>query len=525
MNARRTVWCVSLVLLLCVPRAWAQDKAAATAAPTKAADLLGRDNPRGTVIGFITAARQDNYELAAQYINPPSKRDRGDDLARQLYIVLNGRLNARIYAVSDRPEGSLANPLAPDHEVIGTVSTPQGPQDVVLERVSAANGTKVWLFARQTLQWVPDVYQDVKVISIEQYLPRWLTVHVLGIRVADWIGLILLIPLLYKALAVIDWLIAFVILHSRLRRWAPFNFRASSIPSSVRLLVLALLIELSVGSVDLPLAERRLWALVATILTVLGVIGVLLRAVELAERIVFARLSGAARVESQGLLRLVRRVIQGLIIAVGIVIALRYFGFDPTTALAGLGIGGIAIALGAQKTLENVIGGFSIVFDKAIRVGDFLRVDQTIGTVEFVGLRSTRIRTLDRTVVAVPNGQMATVNIETFSRRDRFWFHHTVGLTYATTVRQLRELRNAFERLLLEHPSVDAPSVRVRFIRLGAYSLDVELFAYFRAADYESFLSLQGDLLLKVMELVEAAGAEIAFPSQTLHVANTRVPS
>jgi len=127
--------------------------------------------------------------------------------------------------------------------------------------------------------------------------------------------------------------------------------------------------------------------------------------------------------------------------------------------------------------------------------------------------------------VTVPNGTMATVNIETLSLRDRFWFHHTVGLTYTATTRQVREIETAFQRLLLEHPSIDAPSARVRFIRLAAYSLDIELFAYLYASDYDAFLTLQGELLIKVMEIVEGAGAEFAFPSQTIHVANTHAPS
>ena len=193
--------------------------------------------------------------------------------------------------------------------------------------------------------------------------------------------------------------------------------------------ILAAVIHILVPNVDLPLSERRLWAFVASVLTVVGGIGLLLRLVDVGERLVQGRLQSAALVESRGLLRLLRRVAQGLVIAGGVVFALRYFGFDPTAALAGLGIGGIAIALAAQKTLENVIGGFSIVLDKAIRVGDFLKVGETLGTVDFIGLRSTRIRTLERTIVTVPNGQMATVNIETLSQRDRFWFRHVVGLT------------------------------------------------------------------------------------------------
>ena len=518
MNAR-AFCCLSLAVLLFVPCVWAQEKPVATPDP------LGRDTPRGSVIGFITAARDGKYPLAAQYLNPGTQREPVDDLARQLYIILNGRLNARILAVSDRPEGSLANPLTPDQDVIGVVATSQGQMDIVLERVTQRSGAKVWLFARKTLQWVPDVYKEVDVIAVDELLPDWLTFKILNVRLFDWLALVIVLPLLYRLLVVLDAVVAFVLVRTPLRTRLPAKPGRGWIPGSVRLLVLAVLIHIMVPNVDLPLSERRLWAFVASVLTVVGGIGLMLRLVDLGERSFQGRLQGAALVESRGLLRLLRRVAQGLVIAGGVVFALRYFGFDPTAALAGLGIGGIAIALAAQKTLENVIGGFSIVLDKAIRVGDFLKVGETLGTVDFIGLRSTRIRTLERTIVTVPNGQMATVNIETLSQRDRFWFRHVVGLTYATTPAQVREIRGAFERLLVEHPTVDGASVRVRFVRLGAYSLDIELHAYVYAADYDAFLTIQGDLLIAVMEIVEAAGAEIAFPSQTLHVANTRVPS
>jgi MscS family membrane protein len=521
MNARRFLSCLWLAAFLCVPCAWAQEPTAPTAAP----DLLGRSTPRGSLIGFITAARDGKYQVAAQYLNVASPRDKPEELAQELYIILNGRLNARILGVSDRPEGSLANPLTPDQDVIGVVATSQGQMDIVLERVTQRSGAKVWLFARKTLEWVPGVYKEVDVIAVDELLPDWLTFKILNVRLFDWLALVIVLPLLYRLLVVLDAAIAFLLVRTPLRTRLPAKAGRGWIPGSVRLLVLAVLIHIMVPNVDLPLSERRLWAFVASVLTVVGGIGLMLRLVDLGERSFQGRLQGAALVESRGLLRLLRRMAQGLVIAGGVVIALRYFGFDPTAALAGLGIGGIAIALAAQKTLENVIGGFSIVLDKAIRVGDFLKVGETSGTVDYIGLRSTRIRTLDRTIVTVPNGQMATVNIETLSQRDRFWFRHVVGLTYSTTPRQLREIRGALERLLLEHPAVDVPSARVRFVRLGAYSLDIELNAYVYAEDYDRFLTIQGDLLLAVMELVEAAGADFAFPSQTLHVANTRVPS
>jgi hypothetical protein len=195
--------------------------------------------------------------------------------------------------------------------------------------------------------------------------------------------------------------------------------------------------------------------------------------------------SGSASV---ALLRLGRRVADVLVITVGCLIVLRYFGINPTAALAGLGIGGIAVALAAQKTLENVIGGLSLIFDKAVRVGDFLKLGETIGTVDEIGLRSTRIRTLDRSVVTVPNGQIAAATIETLSDRDKFWFHHFVGLNATTSGRCARSW-TTFEDLLVRQPG-SISSVRVRFLRLGAFSLDIELYACF-ARDWSAFLEVR----------------------------------
>ena len=150
-----------------------------------------------------------------------------------------------------------------------------------------------------------------------------------------------------------------------------------------------------------------------------------------------------------------RRGVDILIVFVALVVTLRHFGIDPTPALAGLGVGGIAVALAAQKTLENVIAGASLIFDQAVRVGDFLKMGEIEGTVDHIGLRSTRIRTLDRTVVSVPNSQIANASLETISARDKFWFHPVVGLRYETTPDQLHAVVDGIRQLLLEQASID----------------------------------------------------------------------
>jgi MscS family membrane protein len=204
---------------------------------------------------------------------------------------------------------------------------------------------------------------------------------------------------------------------------------------------------------------------------------------------------------------------------VGLVVIFYYFaGINLTAVVAGLGVGGIAVAFAAQKTIENFFGGVFLVWDKPIRLGDFCRTAEHVGTVEHIGLRSTLIRTLNRTVVSIPNGQLSTVSIENFALRDRFLFKHTLNLRYETTADQLRYLLAQIRELLYQHPRVDSTTARIRFVAFGQSSLDAEIFAYVLEKDYETFLAVQEDLLLRIMDLVESSGSGFAFPSQTLYM-------
>jgi MscS family membrane protein len=216
------------------------------------------------------------------------------------------------------------------------------------------------------------------------------------------------------------------------------------------------------------------------------------------------------------MLHLTRWVVDLLIISAGVIVTLHYFRVNPTTALAGLGVGGIAVAFAAQKTLENIIGGVSLIFDQAVRVGDSLKVGDTNGIVEDIGLRSTRIRTADRTVVSVPNGQIANMTLENISSRDKFWFHPVLALCYGTTSSQIQTVLDGIRSLLKESRHLDPASARVRFLRFGPSSLDVEVFAYVLAHDWNQFLEIQESLLLQIIDSIESLGVQFALPMQTL---------
>jgi MscS family membrane protein len=151
-------------------------------------------------------------------------------------------------------------------------------------------------------------------------------------------------------------------------------------------------------------------------------------------------------------------------------------------------------------------------------VGDFCRFGDKVGTIEEVGLRSTRVRTLDRTVIAVPNGEFAALQIENFAERDRVWLHTTLGLRYETTPDQMRWLLIEIRKMLYAHPKIHRDPARVRFVGLGAHSLDLEIFAYVLTPDYDEFLAVQEDVNLRLMDIVAASGTAFAVPSQATYV-------
>ncbi len=213
-----------------------------------------------------------------------------------------------------------------------------------------------------------------------------------------------------------------------------------------------------------------------------------------------------------------RKVVKGVILLIAFVAILDSFGFSVTALIAGLGVGGIAVALAAQKTIENLFGGISLYGDRPVGVGDFCRFGDKIGTVEEIGIRSTRVRTLDRTVITIPNAEFSNLQLENYAKRDRMRLFAMIGVRYETTPEQLRYILVEIRKLLYAHERVTPDPARIRFVGFGAYSLDLEIFAYVDTSDWNEFLGIREDIYLRIMDIIEASGTGFAFPSQTLYL-------
>jgi small-conductance mechanosensitive channel len=207
-------------------------------------------------------------------------------------------------------------------------------------------------------------------------------------------------------------------------------------------------------------------------------------------------------------------VIIGALLFLAEVLSIPYAG-----VIAGLGIGGIAVALAARSTIENFIGGLTLLADKPIKVGDFCKFGDQLGTVEGIGLRSVKVRSLGRTIVTIPNGEFVNLFLENYTRRDSILLHTVLQLRYETTPDQLRWVLREIRRMLLQHPKVLADPSRARFHNFGAYSLDIEIFAYVNTQDWNEYLAIQEDLYLRLMDIVEDSGSGFAFPSSVNYLA------
>lgn len=243
----------------------------------------------------------------------------------------------------------------------------------------------------------------------------------------------------------------------------------------------------------------------------------------LALRLLFEAVILSPRIPDASLDANLLRLVSNVLGIVGTVVILAFggqaIGLPILSILAGLGIGGLAIALALRPTLENLVGGVILYLDRPVRVGDFCEFGDQMGTIEAIGARSTKLRALDRTLIAVPNAQFADMQIVNYAYCDRMLLHTVVGVRHETTPDQLRYLLAKMRAMLHAHPRVEGETVRVRLAGFGPSSLDIDLRVYVETREWNDFFAIREDILLRTVALVAEAGTELAYPTQTLHLA------
>jgi MscS family membrane protein len=510
----------------------------ATAAPNSAAppekDPFGRETPQGMVAGLMSALAAADYERAVRFFELEMVSG-----ARGWTVLSGAGLAHRFQQVLDRvgsittpaelsndPNGALNDGLAEDVERFGSIKAADREVPLLAKRVKR-DGKSLWLVSENTLDEIPELVRSLNdgssARAVIDLLPQGPTVG--GAPVLHWISLLLaaclsfaLAWLLTKMRGPIERLVRHGGDETKLSRF----IAASTGP--LRLLIALLLFGLATQVLGVSVVARYRVLFGAQVLGWIGAAWLLWRWADAASEVILGRMSRRGQLTAYSAISFLNRAFKAVLGVLFLAALLRSFGVNVTAGLAALGVGGLAIALGAQKLFENLIGSLTLIADRPVRIGDFCRFGTTMGTIEEIGIRSSRIRTLDRTVMTVPNGEFAAMHIENFSQRDRFWFHPKLNLRYETSTDQMRRIIQSLDSMLRDHPKVDTKSTRVRFVELGAHSLDVEIFCYVHASDHAGFLEIQEELLLNCMEIVEAGGSGFAFPSQTLYLGRDTSP-
>ncbi len=411
--------------------------------------------------------------------------------------------------------------------------------EIDIVKVESGPRAGEFLFSPETVARIEEFYQRVKnlpykpdatagayqaylskpgrmpLAKLLQVLPSWLNAVYWDQTLWQWIGLVIFL------------LIAFGISYWSFR----WNWQRVVVPLAPpwrtwsmllsALITLASLVALNYFTGEwLNITGQVLLIVLSTLVTIIWMvvaITIFLLGNALAETII-----ASPKINPQGLnanaIRTVFRLLSLTISIIVLIAGIERVGISIMPILAGLGIGGLAVALAARPTLQNIIGGLLLFADRPVRVGDFCRFGERMGTVEEIGLRSTHIRSLERTVISVPNSDFCEKELENFARRDRMLLRTTIGLRYETTAEQLRFVLAKLRSMLLAHPKLLEDPARVRFLEYADYSFNVEIFVYVDTIDRNEFLGIQEDVMLRVIDIVEAAGTGFALPSQTTYL-------
>lgn len=356
---------------------------------------------------------------------------------------------------------------------------------------------------------------------VEEVLPRYFVeVRFLELALWQWIGALVLL-LAASFLGFFAALIAVRALGLPLRRisatWPGMVLDALAGPLRLGLSVWIFYLG-CLALLGLPLRSQQFVGTSCEVLALLAATWFALRLVDVGANQIKSHFVERGVQAALTLVPMGVRITKVFVALIAFLSLVNHLGFNVASILAGLGVGGLAIALALQKPLENLFSGITVIVDQPVKVGDFCRVGEHVGVVEDIGLRSTRLRTLDRTLLTISNSEFASARIESFTARDKIRLAHTLSFGYDTSPDQMRYLLTRIREILHAHPKVEAEPCRVRFTKYGAFSLDVDIMAFVSTTDWGEYLGIQEDIFLHIYDAVSESGAYFAYPSQTLYL-------
>jgi MscS family membrane protein len=485
--------------------------------PAIASDPLNRETPQSSAIAFLQACHNKDYRRASRYLDlrrlaANARLDQGVQLAAQLGQALDADTRFDEAALSTQPDGAQREPVT-------TFSAGGKTLQIDMNRVPLRPGVAAWLFSADSVAAIPQLARATSNSVVEKHLPGAMVgPRIFGTAAWQWVALAVAAVAAWVAARIACMLIVLLGL-PLLHRAAP-NVRRGNLAdflAPARLLVGSLAFRAAVAWIGPAPVVRKYLDHTVSLLFFAAVAWICMEVLDLGIARLSRTLQERHHTFAYSVMPLAARVSKVLVGVLAGITILSSWGYNTTALLAGLGVGGVAIALAAQKTIENLFGGVSVITDRPVVVGDFCKFGDRSGTVEDIGLRSTRLRTPERTLITVPNGAFASMTLENFSRRDKTWFHLILNLRRDTTPDQVRELLRTITDILQRTPETEAGNRPVRFTGVGTYSLDLEIGVYFTTTDDDELAPIQEELYLNILEAVQAAGTSLALPTQAYY--------
>jgi MscS family membrane protein len=487
-------------------------------------DALDRGNPRSSIIGYLKAASEFKFDKAAEYLdlrNLPEEVAEigGPELARQLNHVISRTVWLDDYNVSDNPEGAKGDGLPNYRDLLLVIKMPDGEVPIWLQRVPRGDGEKIWKISNRSVARIPEMYDEFSysplVERIRGAFPK--DAAFLGLEAFKWFLLVAIALISWPALYVVGRLLS-RLFSSPSKDTYPLVKRVFTGPFTlIGVLVVGsiALKELGAGAYAQEIMDTQTLTIVAVVWALWSVINLFKKYKQ--NRLIEVNRPGAAK-----LLQPMSTLFKMVVLLFGLLFWLNNVGVNITTLLAGLGVGGLAVALALQKPIEDMMGALTIFSQAPIRVGDLCKYGDVVGTVEDIGLRTTRLRTLTNTVVSIPNSRIAYIELENLSYREKIRYWPTLRLRYDTSERQLKEIRDRIWKLLREHERVHDEPVRVRFTDFDKDAVLVKIHCYLKTTDFAESLEIGEQLNLEIMRIVEATGAAFALPGTTMYLEGER---
>jgi len=516
---------VALVLMLAAFPASAQDEAAATAVETPA-DEYDRGTPRRSAEGFLAVVETGDNETAAEYLDLRNLRGVASDLtgaqlARRLSVIVKRGNWVEVDELIDDPAGRSNDNLPDYRDSIGIVLNEGKEVRLLMQKVPRGDGVFIWKVSNATVSQIPQLYAIYGYPEVIEDLRRSLPpVSYMGYELFKWVAVL--------AVAVAAYLL--ILLVSFLFRRMSRDPKSSMASRIFRFLVLPFGIWVVVISMNAVATSLGRSAVAETLqrlspVPVLVTVWMLFVGMNLLRDLYAIRLQYRERPGAAVLLHPATNALK-LLIGIGAgLVYLDKLGINITTVLAGLGVGGIAVALALQKPMEDVFGAITLYTQQPVRVGDFCRIGTATGTIEEIGLRTTRLRTLANTLIAIPNSRLANEPIDNISARSKILYRPILRLRYDTSPEQLQQILDGIRSMLAAHDRVLEDGQRVRFSKIADDALLVEVYAYVNTRVWVEYLELAEGLNMRILEIVAEAGTTLSLPAKTLHIEQADVAS